>query len=82
MTTENRSTVPLSEKLVDRLGMLAGEPDGVAAVALSALGIADLDSLADHGIIEPIRDVGEEVSPVVITDRGRQLILAYSQKRK
>lgn len=71
MTIKNRAIPP---RLVDRLNVLAGEREGVAEVALSALPIADLDLLAAHGIIEQINDVGEEVAPVVLTEHGRRVI--------
>ena len=61
-----------------RLADLAGEPDDVADVALSACRTQTLDLLAGEGIIEPIHGDGDEddygLAPIVLTRRGRAVI--------
>lgn len=70
-------TLPLDGELVDRLKALAGEPEGVAEVALSALSHAAVAALIAHDVIEPVDLDGDEPYEIVITGHGRRLIDAY-----
>lgn len=83
-TSDSSAQVPktLTDELVDRLAVLAGQPDGVAEVALSALRYGSLASLIAHGVIEPIDASGDEAGEIVITSYGRQLIDACAELRR
>ncbi len=72
----DQASVPptLTDKLVDRLAALSGQPDGVAEVALSALKYGSLLSLTAHGIIEPLGASREDPEEIVITAHGREMI--------
>lgn len=72
-------SVSLTPTLVDRLAALAGEPDGVAEVALSALPYESLASLVAHEIIEPVDTEGDSADNIVITRQGREAINYFAQ---
>ena len=62
----------LTTELIERLGALARQPEGVAEVALSAMPYRALAALAAHGIIV---EVGvESADEIVITNLGRDAI--------
>jgi WS/DGAT/MGAT family acyltransferase len=71
----------LTPELVERLANLAGEPDSVAAIALSALPYDALGSLIGHGIIQEIDLSSDEGHVIVVTDLGREIIAECAAAR-
>jgi hypothetical protein len=66
----------LTAELVERLGQLADQPDGVAEVALSVLRYGSRASLISHKVIEPVATKGDAAIEIVVTEYGHALIQA------
>jgi molybdenum-dependent DNA-binding transcriptional regulator ModE len=70
----------LTTELVQRLGRLWGQPEGVAEVALSALSYGSRASLISHRVIAPVPTRGDAATEIAITDYGRELMRACSER--
>jgi WS/DGAT/MGAT family acyltransferase len=73
----------LGTDLIERLALLAGQPEGVPEVALSAVPYGSMISLIAHGIIEPPEENPEpdDAFEVVLTRHGREIINSCAQLR-
>jgi diacylglycerol O-acyltransferase len=81
MTTRTSVPATLTAELIHRLSQLAGQPDGVAEVALSTLRFGSLALLMAHGIIEPVDLTTDLGNRIVLTPYGRRVIEASAQLR-
>ena len=70
----------LTTELVERLGRLWDQPEGVAEVALSTLTYGSRASLISHRVIAPVAMTGDAAVEIVISDYGRQLMRACAAR--
>jgi hypothetical protein len=71
----------LTAELIDRLGRLWGQPEGVAEVALSTLSYGSRASLRSHKLVEPVATKGDAAVEISITDVGWDIIQACAELR-